>query len=75
MGEKPSSEAQVQARMLAFEERFSFQERRLEEFHEVLLGQRREIDQLARRVARCEAAIDELRLGGDDLPHEKPPHY
>lgn len=62
-------------RLRALEERLSFQQRLLDELNEVVLGQRAVLDRLARELAACRAAIGDLSLRGDDLPHEKPPHY
>ena len=60
----------------ALEERLSFQQRMLEELNEVVLRQERRLEQLSRDLARCVGAVDRLAASaGDDLPHEKPPHY
>ena len=62
-------------RLRALEERLSFQQRLVDELYEVVLGQRAALDRLVRELAACRGAIDGLSLRGDDLPHEKPPHY
>ncbi len=65
------------ARVLALEERVMFQQRGLDELNEVVLRQQGELDQLRREVESlrglAERAIEQA--GGEDLPHEKPPHY
>ena len=65
------------ARLLALEERLTFQERLVEELNEIVLRQQGELDTLRGEVAAQRAAFDRLsrRGSGDDLPYEKPPHY
>ena len=61
-------------RLRALEERLTFQQRLLEQFDEALLRQQGEIERLKRDLTACRAAIEQSSLG-EDLPHEKPPHY
>ena len=72
-----SAERHHVERGLKLEEKIMFQQRTLDELNEVVLRQQGELDRL-----RCE--VESLRTlakraielaGGDDLPHEKPPHY
>jgi len=65
------------ARLRALEERASFQERTIEHLNDVVLEQQTEMKRLAREMRQCRAAIERLNEAafGDDLPHEKPPHY
>lgn len=64
-------------RLLKMEEKLMFQQRTLDELNEVVLQQQSEL-------GRLRIELDSLRTlaeraielsGGDDLPHEKPPHY
>jgi uncharacterized coiled-coil protein SlyX len=65
------------ARVVALEERLTFQQRQIDELSAVALDHRRELDALNRELAQCRAALDLLRQSGagENLPHEKPPHY
>jgi uncharacterized coiled-coil protein SlyX len=63
-------------RLLALEERLMFQQRAIEDLNEVVLRHERRIEELTREAAAYAAALDRLsRQVGEDLPHEKPPHY
>lgn len=66
--------AGVNDRLLALEVQAAFQQQMLDQFHEVLLRQQAEIDKLAGSQAAVRSALDRLSAG-EDLPHEKPPHY
>ncbi|MBD14123.1 MAG: hypothetical protein CMJ72_03035 [Planctomycetaceae bacterium] len=59
------------------EEKLSFQQRTLEELNEVVLAQQTEIERLGRELSNYRKLTEELleRNPGEDLPHEKPPHY
>lgn len=66
------------ARLVALEERLTFQQRLIDELNSVVLQQRRELDQLTQEAFQCRAALERLRDAaslGENLPHEKPPHY
>lgn len=64
-------------RLLAMEERLTFQQRVIDELNEVVLNHDRRLEQLSRELARYAASLERLAAAspGDDLPHEKPPHY
>jgi len=63
-------------RLLAVEERLTFQQRTVEELNEVVLRHERRIEELTRELAGYAATLEGLsRQVGEDLPHEKPPHY
>ncbi len=66
-----------ECRLVALEERLTFQQRLIDDLNAVVLDHRREIDRLFRELAHCRNALDLLRQsgGGENLPHEKPPHY
>lgn len=65
------------ARLQALEERLSFQQRVLDELNEAVLNQDRRLVQLDRELARLRTHVQRLAelSPGEDLPHEKPPHY
>ena len=65
------------ARLIALEERLTFQQRLIDELNAVALDHRRELDALVRDLAQCRTALDRLHESGagENLPHEKPPHY
>jgi SlyX protein len=63
-------------RYIALEERLAFQQRMLEELNTVVVSQQGELDRLRREVSRLgEASRVLMERTGDNLPHEKPPHY
>jgi SlyX protein len=63
-------------RLLALEEKLSFQQRQFEELNQVIVEQQTEIHQLRREVTVLSDAVKGLMVnGGENLPHEKPPHY
>ncbi len=64
-------------RLVALEERLTFQQHQLDELTSVVLDHRRELDRLTRELAQHRDAVDRLRDAGlgENLPHEKPPHY
>jgi SlyX protein len=72
--ERPRDEA-LEQRIQALEERLAYQQRLLEELNEVVLEQRGELDRLSRQAVASRATIEQLLAQGEDLPHEKPPHY
>ncbi len=73
----PSNTPDPEQRILALEERLSFQQRAIDELGAVALDHRRELDRLTRDLAQCRGALDDFRQAGagENLPHEKPPHY
>lgn len=72
-----SPQAAANQRIVELEERLTFQQRQIDELHGVALDHRRELDSLTAELTRLRAAFDRLSDAamGDDLPHEKPPHY
>ena len=72
-----STEHDPAARLLQLEEKVMFQQRTLDELNGVVLRQQGELDRL-RGEMKSLSALSERAIelaGGDDLPHEKPPHY
>ncbi len=59
------------------EEQLAFQQRALDELHTEVRTQQQELVALRREVARLSAAVEQMKEQGwgEDLPHEKPPHY
>ena len=63
-------------RLYALEERISFQQKTIDDLHEVVLGQQRQLEAIERELVRLTTALGRLsELSRGDLPHEKPPHY
>ena len=72
----PSDDGSPDAAVLTLQEALSFQQRQLDQFNAVLLEQQAEINRLQREVnTLTEVVRGTLERGGEDLPHEKPPHY
>ena len=69
--------ADLAAQLITLEEKLSFQQRALEELNEVVLAQASQLDRQRIELEKCRKLIEQLldRNGGEDLPHEKPPHY
>jgi SlyX protein len=64
------------AAIVALEEKLTFQQRQLDQFNDVVLEQQAEINRLRREVnTLSEVVRGALEHDGEDLPHEKPPHY
>jgi uncharacterized coiled-coil protein SlyX len=63
-------------RLHAMEERITFQQKAIDDMHEVVLRQQRQLEAVERELVRLTAAMGRLsELSQGDLPHEKPPHY
>jgi SlyX protein len=64
-------------RLVELEERLTYQQRLIDELNGVVLEQGRRLDHFSRELAAYRAAVDRLAQmpGGEDLPHDKPPHY
>lgn len=64
------------ATLIALEERLTFQQRQLDHLNDVVLQQQAELERHRRELAElAKVARGLLDRTGDDLPHEKPPHY
>jgi uncharacterized coiled-coil protein SlyX len=62
--------------IIALEEKLSFQQRQLDELNGVILKQQVELDLQRRELTRLvEVMQGVVNRVGEDLPHEKPPHY
>ncbi|WP_442482311.1 SlyX family protein [Aeoliella sp. SH292] len=66
-------------RQTRLEEILAHQQHTIDALHEVVTGQGREIMQLTLLVTKLEAKVkmlgEHVQQSGDDLPHERPPHY
>ena len=63
-------------RFIALEEKLAFQQRTLDELNSVVVTQQTELDRLRREVSQLtETSRILVERTGDNLPHEKPPHY
>ncbi len=73
----PPDGPEAHQRLLAMEERLTFQQRTIEELNGVVLSHDRRLEQLSRELGRIAGAMGRLAdaLPGEELPHEKPPHY
>jgi SlyX protein len=64
-------------RITDLEERLTYQQHLIDQLNDVVLGQARQLERLGRELASYVTAVERLaqNASGDDLPHEKPPHY
>jgi uncharacterized coiled-coil protein SlyX len=63
-------------RLIALEEKLSYQQRQLEELNQVIVEQHAQVLQLSREVRVLTDTVKGiLENGGENYPHEKPPHY
>jgi SlyX protein len=64
-------------RLLAMEERITFLQRSLDELNEVVIQQDQRLESLKRELSRLGSSLERLADAspGENLPHEKPPHY
>jgi len=75
--QKKTPDATPDSRVMELEEKIMFQQRTLEELNGVVLQQQNDLDQLRREFESLRSTTQGLidRGTGEDLPHEKPPHY
>ena len=74
----PSNNASRPASLYTeLEEKLMFQQRALDELNGVVLQQQAELVRLGREMHGLRTVVERLRESshGEDLPHEKPPHY
>lgn len=64
-------------RIVALEERLTYQQHLIDQLNEVVLAQRLDLERLSRELNNYATAVARLAQSppGEDLPHEKPPHY
>ena len=72
-----SSPNDIASQVRVLEEKLMFQQRMLDKLNEVVLAQQAELDRQQRELTSCRNTIEGLQDSrpGEDLPHEKPPHY
>ena len=72
-----SKPTEASPQVVALEEKLMFQQRALEDLNEVVLSQQAELGRLRQEIKSLRALLEGLmeRGVGDDIPHEKPPHY
>ncbi|MCA9235196.1 MAG: SlyX family protein [Planctomycetales bacterium] len=74
----PAPDSPDPQRMQLVEERLTFQQKLIDDLSTALAAQQGDIAGLRRELHDCRATIEQLLaagLDGEDLPHEKPPHY
>ena len=73
----PSEPNDLSARLVEVEQTLTFQQAAFDELNRVALQQQAELDKLRGEVKSLRGLVQGLidRGEGDDLPHEKPPHY
>jgi len=73
----PLPDPLIEAQFIELEQKLTFQQRSFEELNSVVLQQQLELERLGREVKSLRQLLQGLenRGVGDDLPHEKPPHY
>lgn len=64
-------------RLVALEERLTYQQHLIDQLNEVVLAQQLYLERLSRELNNYATAVARLAQSpqGEDLPHEKPPHY
>ena len=77
MNETTPAAEDLAARVVRLEELVSHQQHTLEQLDAVAMGLQQQLDQRSREQ---KTELERLRYqianrAGDDLPHEKPPHY
>ena len=71
-----AEDSQKPPTLIALEEKITFQQRQLDELNDVVLQQQAELERQRRELAKlANVAQGLLDRSGEDLPHEKPPHY
>ena len=71
-----TEDSQQTPTLVALEEKLTFQQRQFEELNSVVLKQQAELDRQRRELANLARMLQGLMdRTGEDLPHEKPPHY
>ncbi|MEQ8838799.1 MAG: SlyX family protein [Lacipirellulaceae bacterium] len=70
------SENDAQARLTKLEERLAFLEQNYYQLNSVVLEQQTELEKLRRELTASREQVQRLSDSlGEDLPHERPPHY
>lgn len=75
---EPQTLARLESRLQRLEEFYLHQQRWIQTLDQVLVELRADLERLEKRLEITHSRIEwsiEMRDRGDDLPHEKPPHY
>ena len=66
----------AQNRVAKLEELLMHQQHTIEQLNEIVIQLRGDLEKLQQKIDKQELTINEMETRfGDDLPHEKPPHY
>jgi len=68
------TEESNEVRLLRLEEKIAYQDKTIAELNDVVVALNRRATELRERLAAVERVV-RSELGGQDAPHEKPPHY
>lgn len=73
----PADSNELNAQVVELEHKLTFQQRAFEQLNGVVLQQQAELEQVRREIHSLRQMLQGLldRGVGEDLPHEKPPHY
>ncbi|MEO2049033.1 MAG: SlyX family protein [Pirellulales bacterium] len=77
MPDKSSSSPTEAQRIHALEEQLAFQQHTVDGLEETVRGQQTQLEHLKSQLEQMRGFVERLSSGelGQDLPHEKPPHY
>lgn len=65
----------IEARVEALEILTAHQDRTIEELHEVISEQRKQLETLKRQLGRLDDQLREVEAGMPAAPIQRPPHY
>ncbi len=73
----PADPNELTAQVLDLEHKLTFQQQAFDQLNGVVLEQQTELERLRREIQSLRQLLQGLtdRGAGEDLPHEKPPHY
>ena len=73
----PGEQSDLPARVLELEERLTFHQAAFDQLNGVVLKQQAELEKLREEVRMLRQLSQTIvdRGVGEDLPHDKPPHY
>jgi uncharacterized coiled-coil protein SlyX len=77
MPDKSSLSPTEAQRIHALEEQLAFQQHTVDGLGETVRGQQAQLEHLKSQLEQMQGFVERLSSGelGQDLPHEKPPHY
>jgi len=73
----PAQPHDLTAQVVELEHKLTFQQQAFDQLNGVVLEQQAELEQLRREMKSLQKLLQGFadRGAGEDLPHEKPPHY